>query len=143
MSDIDRAVERLKNNSEFIERQRRLGWERGLIYKTLVLTGLRKSELASVTVGQVYLDGPMPYLGVSAANEKSREGAQIPLRSDLAADLGEWLADKRERLRRDATLAVGCQRSAELPADEPLFKVPDGLIRILNRDFKGVRHSQT
>lgn len=33
----------------------RLGRERALIYKTLVLTGLRKGELASLTVSQLYL----------------------------------------------------------------------------------------
>lgn len=33
------------------ERLERLGRERALIYKTLVLTGLRKGELASITVG--------------------------------------------------------------------------------------------
>ena len=35
----------------------RIGGERALIYKTLVLTGLRKGELASITVGQVDLGG--------------------------------------------------------------------------------------
>src|SRR5262249_31227630 len=39
-----------------------LGRERALIYKTLVLTGLRKGELASLTVGQLRLDGPTAYL---------------------------------------------------------------------------------
>jgi integrase len=34
----------------------RLGFERSLVYKTLVLTGLRKGELASLTVGQLALD---------------------------------------------------------------------------------------
>ena len=38
-----------------------LGRERALIYKTLVLTGLRKSELASLTIGQLELDGPVAY----------------------------------------------------------------------------------
>ena len=35
-----------------------IGRERALIYKALVLTGLRKGELASLTVGQLDLDGP-------------------------------------------------------------------------------------
>ncbi|MCG2683104.1 MAG: hypothetical protein L6306_05755, partial [Planctomycetales bacterium] len=43
---------------EVQRRLERLGHERALIYKTLVLTGLRKGELASITVGQVDLDSP-------------------------------------------------------------------------------------
>ena len=39
----------------------RLGRERASIYKAYLLTGLRKSELASLTVGQLELDGPMPF----------------------------------------------------------------------------------
>lgn len=34
-----------------------LGWERCLPYKTLVPTGLRKKELASLTIGQLQLEG--------------------------------------------------------------------------------------
>ncbi len=71
-----------------------LGRERALIYKTLVLTGLRKGELASITVGQLVLDADPPSLVLDAADEKNREGSTIPLRADLAADLRQWLADK-------------------------------------------------
>src|SRR5262249_36361879 len=63
------------------------GRERALIYKTLVLTGLRKSELASLTVAQVRLDGPVPHLELDAADEKSREGNGVVVRDDLADDL--------------------------------------------------------
>ncbi len=80
----------------------RLGQERASIYKTLVLTGLRKGELASITVGQVVLDADPPYLVLEAADEKNREGSTIPLRADLAADLRGWLADKALALQ-DAT----------------------------------------
>ena len=39
-----------------LERLDLLGRERALIYKTLVLTGLRKGELASLTVAHLCLD---------------------------------------------------------------------------------------
>ena len=57
--------------------RRRLEWlgrERELIYKTLVLTGLRKGELASLTVGQLVLDAEPAFLVLDAADEKNREG---------------------------------------------------------------------
>ena len=85
-----RARERLANNPEFVENLERLGRERALIYKTLVLTGLRKGELASLTVGQLELDGPMPFAVLDAADEKNRQGSTIPLRADLANDLRDY-----------------------------------------------------
>jgi hypothetical protein len=43
---------------------------------------------------------------LDAADEKNREGNNIPLRDDLAADLRDWLADKLNRLQKKA-LATG------------------------------------
>ncbi len=90
---VVRARERLTHNFEFVAKLERLGRERALIYKTLVLTGLRKGELASLTVGQLDLDSPMPFVELNAADEKNRQGSTIPLRLDLAIDLREWLSD--------------------------------------------------
>ncbi len=65
----------------------RVGWERALIYKTLLLTGLRKGELASLTVGQLHLDEANAFAELYAADEKNRQGSEIAIRSDLADDL--------------------------------------------------------
>ena len=111
-----------------------LGRERALIYKTLVLTGLRKGELASLTVGQLELDGAAPSALLHAADEKNRRGCRIPLRLDLAADLRGWLAD-----RLTAAQVAARQRGeaipARLPDKTPLFRVPALLVRILDRDL--------
>jgi integrase len=144
-------------------RLERLGRERALIYKTLVLTGLRKGELASITVGQVDLDAPMPCLVLRAADEKNREGSTIPLRADLVADLRQWLAEKAtaqqeavraaptvqfdpkdqkrqkrdqsDSTRREGQSCLPLSAMPTLPADTPLFTVPDKLVRILDRDL--------
>ena len=57
------AIRRMRSAmsaAEFVIKHRRKllrdGWERALIYKTMVLTGLRKGELASLTVGQFNAD---------------------------------------------------------------------------------------
>jgi len=137
-----------------------LGWERALTYKTLVLTGLRKGELASITVGQLDLDSDPPCLILDAADEKNRQGSTIPLRADLAADLREWLAYRLETLQdaaRNAPAvpfdpeAVRPSRGsrgdsggstgptsipAKLPADAPVFTVPAALVKILDRDLR-------
>ena len=115
-------------------RLERLGRERALIYKTLVLTGLRKNELASLTVGQLDLDGPLPQAELHAADEKNRQGSSIPLRTDLAADLRQWLAEKLVVLQEAASKAKQ-PIPVRLPADTPLFWVADDLVRILGRDL--------
>jgi len=112
-----------------------------LIYKTLVLTGLRKGELASLTVGQVELDGPCPSATLHAADEKNRTGSEIPLRSDHANDLRVWLKQKLERLQYDAGGLNGqmCLPLTpvlqKLPPETPVFTVPRDLVRILDRDL--------
>jgi len=117
------------------ERLELLGRERALIYKTFLLTGLRRGELASVTVGQLHLDGPVAFLALDAGDEKSREGNDLPLRADLAADLRDWLADKLGRLQEEARQA-GAPIPARLPPEAPLFTVPVELVKILNRDLR-------
>ena len=117
------------------ERLEALGRERALIYKTLVLTGLRKGELASLTAGQLYLDGPVPYASLAARDEKNREGNDIALRDDLAADLTQWLAYKLEAAQTEAR-RLGEPIPARLPGETPVFNLPAGLLRILNRDMR-------
>src|SRR5262249_49734189 len=112
-----RKGERYANvRPEVRERLQRVGRERALIYKTLVLTGLRKGELASLTAAHLRLDDAVPCLSLDAADEKNREGSDIPLRDDLAADLRDWLADKLGRLQADARQS-GAPISARLPPD--------------------------
>ncbi len=105
----------------------RLGRERALIYKMLVLTGLRRGELASLTVGQAHLGDNVPYVALNAADEKNRQGSDVVLRDDLADELERLQAEAREQ---------GEPIPARLPMDRPLFTVPAGLLRILDRDLK-------
>jgi integrase len=100
-----------------------------------VLTGLRKNELASITVGQLELDGPCPYAVLHAADEKNRQGSNIPLRADLVADIREWLGEKLLIAQREA-IRLGEAPPEALPSDTPVFTVPAGLVRILDRDLK-------
>ncbi|MFN7020828.1 MAG: hypothetical protein ACK4WH_05820 [Phycisphaerales bacterium] len=61
----------------------------------------------------------------------TRCGLDIPLRADLAADIRSWLTDRLARAQqaaRDAEQPI----PAALANDEPLFDVPDGLIRIFD-----------
>ena len=138
---IERAREKLADKPEKIAKLELLGRERELVYKTLVLTGLRRGELASLSVGSLVLDSPTPLLVLEAGDAKNRRLAEIPLRSDLAADLAEWVNDKREAFsgRSPAVcgvLSLAAARGAKLPNDTPLFpSVTNQLIKILNCDL--------
>ena len=112
-----------------------VGRERALIYKTLVLTGLRKNELATLAAVQLRLDAPIPHLELDAADEKNREGNGVVVRDDLADDLRRWLADKLATLQTEA-LRRGEPIPAELPPGTSVFDVPAGLVRIFDRDLK-------
>src|SRR5262249_46308628 len=111
-----------------------LGRERALIYKALVLTGLRKGELESLTVAQLHLNEPVPFAVLDAADEKNREGNEIALRDDLAADLRDWVADKLRGIQEEAR-RLGEPIPARLPPDTPVFNVPSALVKILDRDL--------
>ena len=110
------------------------GEERSLIYKTLVLTGLRKGELASLTVGQIELDAPRPYAELLAKDEKAGRGAKLPLRSDLVAEFRDYLAVELTVLRARAR-ATGEAVPMRLPAKMALFNVPRDFVKIFDRDL--------
>ena len=131
---VGRAREVLKDQPQLIADLEHDGRERALIYKMLLLTGLRSGELASLTVGQLDFNGPVVYAAVKAVDEKAGRGADIPLRGDLAADLWRWLMDRLHSVRAEAS-ARGEAIPARLPSATPLFKVPPALSKILNRDL--------
>ena len=151
---VERAREKLKDKPQTIEEKLMLGWERGLIVKTLALTGLRRGELAAVEIRNLYLDDPQPYIKLDRRSEKNREGNTLPLRSDLADDLRAWIHDKALKVG-DATRntpsvnleveAAWIRRNEQaetanvvgLRGTEKLFAVPDrrSMLRIIDRDF--------
>ena len=121
----DRARKRLSDNPAFLQELQDKGRERMLVYRTLVLTGLRCGELRSITRGQVHLDDDRPHIELMARDEKNREGSIIPLRVDQVGELREWM-------QSSAALSLPTD-SRDLARS--LFNVPKGLVRILDRDL--------
>lgn len=111
-----------------------LGRERALIYKTLVLTGLRKGELESIRVGQLESGPNGTWLLLKARDEKSRRGAEIPVREDLANELREWIAERLCRRQADASRR-GEPIPASLAPSEPLLAVSGSLNRVFDMDL--------
>jgi integrase len=123
---------RARMRPEAAEQFDRLGRERALMYRVLVTTGLRRGELAALTVGDVLLDDDRPAIVLRGADAKNGKRATLPLRADVAAELRGWIADKAEAVCRQR---VGVAGVTLPPADEPLFDVPAKLVRILDRDL--------
>ena len=124
----------LADDPDFIAELEWLGRRRSLIYKVLMLTGLRKGELVSITVGQVWLDEKQPYLELKAKDEKAGRGAQIPLRTDIAAEVREYMCDKLNRLQQEAK-KNGNTVPVRLPAGMGLFDMPRSMVGIFDRDI--------
>jgi len=114
------------------ERLDRLGRERALLYAVLVTTGLRRKELASITMGDVLLGEERPVIRLRAADAKNGEAALLPLRPDVAAALRDWIDERTEAICRQRVGIAGAVRPAD---DMPLFDVPDKLVRVLDRDI--------
>jgi integrase len=123
---------RARIRPEAAEQYARLGRERALIYRVLVTTGLRRGELAALTVGDVLLDDGRPAIVLRGADAKNGKRATLPLRGDVAAELRAWIDEKTEAVCGQRVGVAGVVRVVD---DVPLFDVPDKLVRILDRDL--------
>ncbi|MGC9261807.1 MAG: tyrosine-type recombinase/integrase, partial [Phycisphaerae bacterium] len=98
-----RHTRRMLNQSDFAklltaaqsgpERYGMTGAERALVYELAATTGLRASELASLTAGSLSL-GESPSVTIAAKSAKNRKAAILPLRADMAVKLSAFTATK-------------------------------------------------
>ena len=104
-------------------RLERLGQERALLYRFMMLTGLRRNEVASLTVSTICLDERNAYVNVEGKHAKSGRAATLPLRADLADDLRKHVA----RLTED--------HGGSVPQDARLFGRSRDFLPAFNRDI--------
>ena len=96
------------------------GPDRSMVYRLAVSTGLRASELRSLTPESFDLTADPPAVAVGAAYSKRRRQDLQPIRPDLAALLRPWLAGRRE--------------------GAPVFgNLPGGTARMLRSDLDAAR----
>jgi integrase len=74
--------------------RRMTGPERAMLYAAAAYTGLRASELASLTPESFDLHSSLPTVTVLAAYSKRRRQDVLPLHSSLVALLSPWLKNK-------------------------------------------------
>jgi integrase len=72
------------------------GAERAALYTVAGMTGLRASELASLTPRSFHLDTDPPVVVVEAAYSKHRRRDEVPLHADLVHELRVWLSEKTD-----------------------------------------------
>ena len=96
------------------------GPDRAMLYRLALGTGLRASELRSLTPASFRLKGGQATVTLAAAYSKRRREDTQPLRADLAEAVGEWLADR--------------------PRGERLFAaMPNDTARMLRTDLAAAR----
>jgi integrase/recombinase XerD len=69
------------------------GEQRARIYILSFMTGLRRSELASLTAASFDLDSPQPTITVEAGDSKHRRRDVLPLHADLVPMIRDWIAE--------------------------------------------------
>ena len=67
---------------------------RSIAYQTAAYTGFRVDELRSLTPESFHLEGPRPFITLTASSAKNRKPADQPIPSSLVGPLRDWLADK-------------------------------------------------
>lgn len=121
------GLERLRGNRRRRMQLESLGRDRAMFYLLAVSTGLRRGELASLTVGQLHLSAlPTPYLDLAAEDAKSGRGASIPLRADVTDERREHLADRPPTIR---IFDVDCQAAGIAKTDPRCSKAATSTTR--------------
>ena len=68
--------------------------ERVALYTTAIQTGLRQSEMRSLTKADLFLAGDKPFVRCRAENTKNRQEARQYVQGDLAEELRRLVANK-------------------------------------------------
>ncbi len=87
------------------------GTTRGMLYRIATLTGLRASELASLTSASFDLTNDPPIVTLEAAYSKHRREDVLPLHPDLVIRLRQWFT-VRERLSGDSEVILSMDRGS-------------------------------
>ena len=117
------------------------GSDRALLYTVALYTGLRASELASLTTASLCLDGETPSVIVAAAYSKHRREDRLPLHPDLVTALRPWVAGKPAGvLLWPGRWAKGKEAGVMLRADLERAGVPYKT-EAGYADFHSLRHS--
>jgi integrase len=108
--ELARAIEAAENGEPFRDLT---GDDRSVLYLLAAFTGLRSSELASLTDRSFDFRCEPPTLTVEAACSKHRREDVLPLHPQLAARLQVWLLKRREQSREVDVIPIASRTSGE------------------------------
>jgi integrase len=112
------------------------GYERALLYRLTVETGLRRNELKSLTVSS--FDFENNTVTVEAGHVKSRRQSKLPLRKDTAAELISYLGNKMPNVK---AFKVPYKTAVMLRLDLAEAQIPYVDDSGRYADFHSLRHS--
>ncbi|MFH1417163.1 MAG: site-specific integrase [Planctomycetota bacterium] len=116
------------------------GVERSLLYRLVVETGLRATEVRLLTVDAFDLDTERPSVRIRAATAKNRQERVLPLRRSLAADIREHLRTKLPKALAFTT--PSSDRTAKmLRFDLRAAGIPSVTAEGKFKDFHALRHT--
>lgn len=116
------------------------GVDRAMLYRVAYETGLRSSELRSLTAGSFDLDGDPPTVRVAAAFSKHRREDVLPLRRSFVVDLRSYLSRKLLTARAFAMPSVSnVVRMLRADLEDAGIVYRDDAGRFA--DFHSLRHS--
>lgn len=114
------------------------GEDRAVLYLLAAFTGLRASELASLTDGSFDFVSEPPTLTVEAAYSKHRREDILPLHPQLVTRLQVWLQDRHKR-----SLECDPGPAADTTTDEPQLLFPGTWVEragpMLRKDLAAAR----
>lgn len=119
--EFARLVTSARNSDEKVDHVD--GEQRARIYILAYMTGLRKSELASLTPRSFKLDAQPPTVTLQAACSKHRRKDVLPLHPELVMMLRQWLAELRPTDKLFPRLA-GKETSTMVKADLERIGIP-------------------
>lgn len=121
--NVERARNKLERNPKKIHELEQLGNERKLVYLVYLYTGMRLSELSSITMSQVDWADNRVRLYLDAPDAKNRTEHTFELPEHISEHLRTWIEVRRKVSNNGASTTTA------------LFQIPRHLVKILDRDL--------
>ncbi len=90
------------------------GYERSLIYRIALSTGLRYSEIRLLNRNDFTLNDITPFIIIQAANAKNKKKSTLPLQPQLASDINDYFQSKLALPASPAFVGMNIGRGAEM-----------------------------
>ncbi len=138
INEIDRLLQATAN-SEI--RYKMSGYERSLVYRLALSTGLRFNEIRTLEVNNFDFSDEIAKVTINAKNEKAGRGDVLPLKPDLVADLQEYFKTKPITIPQNFAFTNLPERGAPMikkDLQEARIELENDLGRV---DFHALRHT--